>query len=93
MRLFAFCVEGSTLLPFAGGLTDTSIDLSMATKLKDTEFWCGELNVVWIATALRTVTSKHRDLQQISIHVHYTFTLYGVGASTRQTFGETTCGQ
>lgn len=43
--------------------------------------------------ALQTVTSEHKDLQQISIHVYYNFTLNGVGASIRQTVGETTYGR
>ena len=71
----------------------SSIDLSKATRLKDTRFWYGELSAEWIVKALQTVTSEHRDLQGISIHVSYQYTLGGPGANIRQDLGEVTYGQ
>ena len=46
-----------------------SINLSKATKLKDIVFRCKELSSEWINMTLRTITPKHRSLQQISIHI------------------------
>ena len=34
-------------------------------------FQCGKLNLKWIVMVLRTITSKHQDLQQITIHTPY----------------------
>jgi len=45
------------------------IDLSKATKLKDVVFNCRSLSSEWAAEALETITSRHRDLQRISIHI------------------------
>ena len=47
------------------------IDLSKGTRLKNVIFRCEGLNPKWIAMALQTITSKHRDLQQITIHAPY----------------------
>lgn len=44
-----------------------SIDLSKATKLKDVAF-VSDLDPKRIASALRTVTTDHRDLHQISVY-------------------------
>ena len=46
------------------------IDLSKATKLKDVKFET-EQNPQTAVAALRTITSNHRDLQQISISTKY----------------------
>jgi hypothetical protein len=46
-----------------------SIDLSKATKLKDVVFQPRSREVEWVTMALQTITSKHRDLRQISIHM------------------------
>ena len=43
--------------------------------------------------ALQTVTSEHRDLQRISFHVPYQYTLDGLGANIRQGLGEVWYGQ
>jgi hypothetical protein len=56
------------LLLFLDGSEPASIDLSKATKLKDVVFQPKSWSVEWITTALRTITPKHRDLRQISIH-------------------------
>ena len=43
--------------------------------------------------ALQTVTSKHRDLWRISIHVPYDYTLNSPGANVRQGLEEVMYGQ
>ena len=49
------------------------IDLSKATKLRSVAFGHGSLSYhcEWVTTALKTITSEHRDFQEISIHVPY----------------------
>ena len=44
------------------------IDLSRAKKLKDVVFRPGLISE-WVITSLGTISSRHRDLQQISIHI------------------------
>ena len=77
----------------AGGSDPASIDLSKAKKLKDAVFWPGSLTVTWIVVALRTITSKHRNLKQISIRVPYAFTLIDAEADIGRAVGEAVCGQ
>ena len=43
--------------------------------------------VTWIITTLQTATSKHRDLQQISIHPPHIFALISAGANVGQIIG------
>ena len=43
--------------------------------------------------ALQTITSEHRDIQQISIHVSHITPLDRINANTRQTTGESAYGQ
>ena len=45
--------------------------MSKATKLKEVAFRVTVHNVAWITTALETITSEHKALQQISIHFIY----------------------
>ena len=66
----------------------TSIDLSKATKLGDVVFGVKALSVDWVTMTLKTVTSKHRNLQRISIHVPYDFTLVDACAHVGQTVRE-----
>jgi len=56
---------------FVGDHSPASIDLSMATKLKDAVFQLASRspNVGWVTLALRTITPKHRNLRRISIRV------------------------
>ena len=75
------------LLLFLDGSEQASIDLSKATKLKDVVLQSKSWSVEWITTALRTITPKHRDLRQISIHVSYDPTTAGAGANVWQTIG------
>ena len=53
----------------------TSIDLSKAIKLKGVVFGPGPRRVKWVTIALQTITSKHRVLQQITIHIPFHFSL------------------
>ena len=46
-----------------------SIDLSKAIKLKDIMFRLRTLDIGWIIIALETITSKHRDFHEISLHL------------------------
>ena len=64
------------------------IDLSKATRLKDTVFRTGSHLVSWITVALRTITLEHRDFQQISIYVPYYSMLVNVCANVRMFLGE-----
>ncbi|KAF9645259.1 hypothetical protein BDM02DRAFT_3120480, partial [Thelephora ganbajun] len=64
-----------------------SIDLSKATKLKAATFRAVSLSVAWITIALQTISPRHRDLQQISIHACHDLALAAVDADTTQAFG------
>ena len=46
---------------------EASIDLSKATKLKEVTFRFQDLAVAWAASTLKTITSKHMDLREVSI--------------------------
>ena len=48
-------------------------------------------SVLWITTALKTVTPRHRDLQQISIKAPPFATPATVSADIRQVIGEEIC--
>ena len=43
------------------------IDLSKTTKLKDVSFHFQYLTVAWVASTLKTITSGHRNLREVSI--------------------------
>jgi hypothetical protein len=45
------------------------IDLSKAKKLKRVLFRVSEQFITWVTVAVKTVTSEHKDLQHISIHI------------------------
>ena len=70
-------------------LPQSLINLSKATRLKDTQLGCGRLTVQLVIMTLQTVNSKHRDLRQISIDVSDELALGGTGANIRKTVGET----
>jgi hypothetical protein len=65
-----------------------SIDLSKAMKLKDVVFRPEPRRVEWVITALQTITPKHQDLQQITIHLPYCLALPVLLTNLRQTIGE-----
>jgi len=58
--------DNLTLFPVE---SEPSFNLSKATKLRDLVFRPGSQMIEWITEALRTITSEHRDLQQITIYV------------------------
>lgn len=72
---------------------DSSVDLSKATNLRNVVFQPVFSAVTWIITTLRTITSRHRDLQHISIQVPYEFTSINSGTDVLQTIGEAISGQ
>ena len=43
------------------------IDLSKATKLEDVTLHFEDLSVAWVASTLKTITSGHRNLREVSI--------------------------
>ena len=61
-----------------------SIDLSEATRLKSVVFRIESWLVGWIVVALRTITSDHRDLREISIYASHRFDGNIRGFITRQ---------
>ena len=62
-------VRADNLLLFSGELGPTLIDLSNAVKLEDVAFQLGSWSTEWVTTALQTITHKHRNFRQISIHI------------------------
>ena len=48
-----------------------SIDFSKATKLKGLTFRSFNRSVKWITMALKAITAHHRDLREVTIHVHF----------------------
>ena len=59
--------------PFTDQDTSVLIDLHKATKLRQVMFRCGPLNYGcgWVIASLKTITTNHQDLQQISIQLPY----------------------
>ena len=47
--------------------SEALIDLSKAIKLKDVTFIFQGLTVTWVASTLKTITSSHRNLREVSI--------------------------
>ena len=87
-------IRTENLLPSLADPTSASIDLSKAVGLKDVVFQAGSQAINWITVALRTITPRHRDLRQISIHVPYYYSsLISIGGDVRQFIGETGCQQ
>lgn len=59
-------------IPLAPGRPPTtSIDLSKAIKLKEVAFRFNRLHVIWVTESLKTITTEHNDLQQISIYIPF----------------------
>jgi len=85
----------SDLVLFLVDLGSASFNLSEATKLRDVTFRIATLRVEWITLALRDITSKHRDLRQISIDAgHYFSRAYRTSADDpRQYVGDKFFGQ
>ena len=51
-------------------------------------FLLNSWSVEWIIKALQTITPKHRNFRQITIHLPYCLVLLGVGANVSQTVEE-----
>ena len=68
-----------------------SLDLSKATKLRELVFRPESGSVKWISVALRTITSEHRDLRRITVHMPYYVTSHGANAG--RFLGEEDAGQ
>ena len=64
---FEICIRADNLLLFAGKPSSAVIDLSKATGLRGVTFLCGREGAEWVATMLRSVTSNHSDLRQITL--------------------------
>ena len=75
---------------FVGDSSPESVDLSKAIRLRDAVFWGKSPPIIWIITALQTITSEHRDLQQITFHAPYNFCCIDANADVRQAVGGTT---
>ena len=50
-------------------------------------------SVQFVITALQTISSEHRDLRQIAIHIPYDSPITGADVNIRQAIGETDYGQ
>ena len=87
---FGVCIRAGNSLLFLAESGSASIDLSKATRLKDVDFRIGAKSgsVDRITMALRTITPEHRDLRQISIHVHFAPAYASVVVDVRQIVGE-----
>ena len=71
-----------------------SIDLWKATKLRDLVFRSLTPSVAWVVTALKTITSNHRNLQRITINFRsYDPAFADTGTNVGQTMAETTYGE
>ena len=66
----------------------TSVGLSKATKIEEAVFRCATLDPSWIILALRAITSEHRDLQRITIHISRLIRFAAPPANTRELVGE-----
>ena len=55
-------------------MREDSIDFSNVIRLQEVAFHLEELHDVWTTLALKTLTSKHRNLQRVSIYIPITFT-------------------
>ena len=68
-------------------LQEGSVDFSEVIGLEEVVFRSEEVEDIWAATALKTITSKHTDFRKVSIHVT-PIKAFPVGESVRETIGE-----
>lgn len=47
------------------------IDFSKATKLRSIVLRVEDDSVLWALTALKTISSEHRDLREVTIHIDF----------------------
>jgi len=83
------CALINNLTSFPVGSEPGLLDLSTATNLHNLVFRPKFLDAEWITIALQTITSEHRDLQQILIHLPYSLTMFGMDVG--RFVGEATC--
>jgi len=67
VRLFCTCTPRDNLLLFLAESGTASIDLSKARKLEGVALLSRTLTAQWVLTALRTITTNHRNLRQVSV--------------------------
>ena len=66
VREFSTYVQSNNLSLFPAE-PGSPIDLSKARKLKDVALLSISLNIQWVTTALRTITTNHRNFQKVSL--------------------------
>ena len=86
------CACTDNLLLFPAEPEPTSLDLSKATKLKDVVFQPILQSVGWITATLKTIP-RHRDLQEISIHLPSYVVTTDDGGNATQVIGEVNWGE
>ena len=64
------------------------IDLSNATKLKRLTLRSAESSIVWVTNSLKTITSRHKDLRDVSIHPDFVIKPIDNRVNLKQTVGE-----
>jgi hypothetical protein len=62
------CISANPWTP-SNPIISNPIDFCDARRLKEVTFRLSDLDSSWCRLALQTLTSEHRDLRQISIHV------------------------
>ena len=88
------CVHTYGLHLFLGeSLALAPIDLSKATKLKDVVFRPNSRSVEWVVGTFRTITPKHQDLRQITIHMPYYTVRTGRSGGIRHAIRKTNSGE
>ena len=68
----------------------TSIDLYKATKLRSVVLRVRKHSVLWVVKALKTITSGHRDLREVTFHITIASNAAFVNkpVNARQTIGD-----
>ena len=88
VRPFGIRLRTVNLFLISVGWKPDLIDLSNATRLKNSVFRVESQRVDWIITTLRTIAPEHRDLQQVTIYLPYDPRLSGADADIRRMAGE-----
>jgi len=84
-HITSLLLSSDRLGPASIDLSEGSINLSGATRLKDLAFRYQSHEIGWIAEALGTITPQHGDLRRISIYLPFRLT---VGINVRESVGE-----
>ena len=72
---------------------ESSIDLSKATKLREVAFYLDGLYIPWVIVTLKTITPKHRDLQEVTISSSILSRLVGRSIDVKTAVGPISHGQ